>query len=91
MDFPGPKELLRRAAEAQDQLAETLTKPVRDLASALGLPEPPEPPKAADLVESLPDLPTPEALLPGAEKEPEVFRMKTAEEGVKTRLRLKIV
>ena len=58
-----PKEFLKRIAETQDQLMEVATQPLKDIAATLGLPTPPEPPKAADIVESLPELPTPEAIL----------------------------
>lgn len=68
--MPTPKEILKQIAQAQDAFIETLSRPIRDvaasLASALGLPEPPEPPKAADFVEALPDIPALEAFMPAA-------------------------
>jgi len=63
VSLPTPKELLKRMAEFQDNLIEAATRPIRDMAEAMGLPAP-QPPKAAELVEALPELPTPEALLP---------------------------
>ena len=62
MSLPTPKEVLRRAAEVHDRLAEAALEPVRQLAASLGLPEPPAPPRATDIVESLPDLPEPPSL-----------------------------
>jgi len=63
MSLPQPKELLKSLAQAQDMLVESLSKPVKQLASTLNLPELPELPKAVDIVESLPELPAPP--LPG--------------------------
>jgi len=59
MSLPQPKELLKSLAQAQDMLVESLSKPVKQLASTLNLPELPELPKVADVVESLPELPAP--------------------------------
>ena len=100
MSLPTPKEVLKKLAEVHDSIAETLTKPVKDLASNLGLPEPPELPKAADIVESLPEppeLPTPEALLPATatiRKHDEVTKLEVVEKkGVERfgELRMKIL
>lgn len=101
MSLPTPKEVLKKLAEVHDSIAETLTKPVRDLAATLGLPEPPELPKAADIVESLPEppeLPTPEALLPATattvKKHDEVTKLEVVEKkGVERfgELRMKIL
>jgi len=72
-EIPSPKELLKKAAEFHDTMFEIATKPIKDMAESLGLPTPPEPPKAQDIVESLPELPfpTPEAFIP-TKKETEV-------------------
>ena len=55
MSLPSPKEVLKQAAD----LLDAITEPARSLAESLGLPTPP---KAADIVESLPEPPTPESL-----------------------------
>lgn len=99
-EIPSPKELLKKAAEFHDTMVELATKPIRDIAEAAGLPTPPEPPKAQDIVESLPEfpLPTPEMLLPakketGVEKEgmAEVSRMRTEAPKIEKKLKMKIV
>ena len=97
-EIPSPKELLKKAAEFQDTMFEIATKPIRDFAESLGLPLPPEPPKASDLVESLPDLPLPTEMLAeretGVEREgmAEVSRMRATEAPkVEKKLKMKIV
>ena len=99
-EVPSPKELLKKAAEFQDTMVELATKPFKDFAESLGLPTPPEPPKAQDIVESLPEppFPTPEALVPtkketGVEKEgmAEVSRMRTEAPKIEKKLKMKIV
>ena len=96
-----PKEFLKRIAETQDQLMEVATQPLKDIAATLGLPTPPEPPKAADIVESLPELPTPEAILgqlpqlpvptPAREKVAGAERLELPKEEVKEKLEYRIV
>jgi len=58
-ELPTPKDLLKRVAELHDSMVEFATTPLRELADSLGLPEPPEPPRASDLIENLPDLELP--------------------------------
>jgi len=96
-----PKDILRQIAQAQDTLMEAATRPIRDLASTiastLGLPEPPAPPKAADFVEALPDLPAPQAFIPtlpafpapGAQKQ-EVEKIKATTTVTTTSAKLKV-
>jgi len=100
MSLPQPKELIKRVAELQDSLVETATKPFRDLAASLNLPVV-EPPRLAELVESLPELPqppTPEFLLPRAKATPttevvkaEVSKIRVEEERVEKPFKLKVV
>ena len=60
MSLPSPRELLKQIADFTD----TLMEPARNFAESLGLPTPP---KAAEVVEGLPELP--ELPLPGLEGE----------------------
>ena len=58
--IPTPKEVLLSLAKARDDAVEAVRQSIASVASALGLPEPPpEPIRASDLVEALPDLPAP--------------------------------
>jgi hypothetical protein len=59
MSLPSPKEVLKSVARVADTAVEAVTAPAKQLASALNLPPLPEPPKAEQVVESLPELPLP--------------------------------
>ncbi|MCL7388726.1 MAG: hypothetical protein LZ173_02150 [Thaumarchaeota archaeon] len=61
MSLPSPKEMLKSVARVADTAVEAVTAPAKQLASALNLPPLPEPPKAEQVVESLPELPLPTA------------------------------
>lgn len=64
-EIPNPKELVKGIASTVDSIMETATAPVKDVvdnvASTIGLPKPPEPPKISDIVDALPELPMPGA------------------------------
>jgi hypothetical protein len=103
MSLPQPKELLKSLAQAQDALVETLSAPIKQLASQLNLPPPPELPKATQFVEtlpSLPPLPTPQLAPASAQasagqqvyKREEIVKMKVVEEEVpKEEIKMKVV
>jgi len=59
MSLPSPKEMLKSVARVADTAVEAVTAPAKQLASTLNLPPLPEPPKAEQVVESLPELPLP--------------------------------
>lgn len=89
-ELPSPKEALKKLAETQDKFTETLTKPFKDLAENLGLPSPPELPKATEIIEALPELPGFEEKEEEKE-ESEVSKITKEEEVEKVRMKLKIV
>ena len=67
MSLPSPKEMLKSVARVADTAVEAVTAPAKQLASALNLPPLPEPPKAEQIVETLPEpLPTPPTAPSGA-------------------------
>ena len=68
MSLPSPKEVLKQAADLLDAIAE----PARSLVESLGLPTPP---KAAEVVESLPEPPE----LPGLPGLPQPKKEKVEE------------
>ena len=87
MAIPSPKEVLLKIAEIHDTIVDTVTRPVREvvssIASSMGMPTPPEPPRMSDIVESLPDielptsLPSIEQLVPFPKRERVVEEVKT--------------
>ena len=99
MSLPQPKELIKKVAEFHDSLMEMATKPFKDLASSLNLPALPEPPKATELVESLPELPLPapaKAREREKEEKPttvasEVSKIKVEEKAEEEKPRFKVV
>jgi hypothetical protein len=96
-----PKELLRQAAQFADNAVDFATTPFKNIAEQAGLPTPPEPPKASEIVESLPDLPAPDLPLPqlfpqpagaeGGEKKKEVERITSTSKKTGSAVNLRIV
>jgi len=95
--LPKPKELLKSFAEFNESMMELALKPIKDFAESVGLPFI-EPPKASELIEALPDLPTPDEVLgelpfPGKAEGGEVKKMKVEKSALvkKEEVKLRIV
>jgi hypothetical protein len=95
MSLPSPKEMLKSVARVADTAVEAVTAPAKQLASTLNLPPLPEPPKAEQVVESLPELPLPTPTAPSAVPKTEagaVTKIKLEEKpAVKETIKLKII
>jgi hypothetical protein len=99
MSLPSPKEVLKSIAKSADMIVDALTAPAKQLAAQLNLPLPPEPPRATEVIESLPELPVPApAFAPTTAKEvkevykeEEVVKIKPEEKEEKEVLKVKIV